>query len=254
MTTPKTKPKLLSEHPLKEIIYQVRDPGFLADMAVRILKSGWDSISPQEFSVLYRRIRAYTMCSNPRLRSLYQGVRYVLQENIDGDLVECGCARGGSAALIALTLRRYGSRRQVWLFDTFEGLPAPTSQDPDYEIAKLITGEFVGTLQEVEALFQRLEIAEDARFVRGLFQNTLPATDIPKIALLHIDGDWYESVKACLENLYDKVSPGGIIQFDDYGYWKGARKAIDEFLANRGIEAPLRRLDHSGRALLKPHS
>jgi hypothetical protein len=70
--------------------------------------------------------------------------------------------------------------------------------------------------------------------------------------LLHIDGDWYDSVKSCLDNLYDKVTPGGIIQFDDYGYWRGARKAIDEFLEHRGINGHLKRLDYSGRFLLKP--
>jgi hypothetical protein len=166
--------------------------------------------------------------------------------------VECGCAKGGSAALMALTLQRHGSRRQLWLFDTFEGLPAPTSDDPDYEIAKSFTGEFVGTLQEVEFFFKQHQLLARVQFVKGLFQDTLPAADITKIALLHIDGDWYESVKVCLENFYDKVTPGGIIQFDDYGYWKGARKAVDEFIAKRGIRMPLQRIDYSGRSLLKP--
>jgi O-methyltransferase len=72
--------------------------------------------------------------------------------------------------------------------------------------------------------------------------------------LLHIDGDWYESVKVCLDALYDRVVPGGIIQFDDYGYWKGARKAVDEFMAKREIKVPLKRLDYSGRSLRKPLS
>jgi hypothetical protein len=66
-----------------------------------------------------------------------------------------------------------------------------------------------------------------------------------------LDGDWYESVKMCLESLYDKVSPGGVIQFDDYGHWAGARKAVDEFMINRGIDTPLRRVDFSGRQLIK---
>jgi O-methyltransferase len=61
-------------------------------------------------------------------------------------------------------------------------------------------------------------------------------------------------VKSCLDNLYHKVSNGGIIQFDDYGYWKGARKAVDEFLDARGIRAPLKKLDYSGRILVKPLS
>jgi hypothetical protein len=107
-------------------------------------------------------------------------------------------------------------------------------------------------LNEVRALFQRLGVLEDVEFVKGLFQETLPVNRIGEIAVLHIDGDWYESVKVCLESLYDKVVPDGVIQLDDYGYWKGARKAVDEFFEQRGIQAPLKRLDYSGRFLIKP--
>jgi hypothetical protein len=153
---------------------------------------------------------------------------------------------------MALTSRQLGLHRRLWLFDTFEGLPAPTQQDPDYAIADLFTGDCLGTLDEVKNLFERLHVSEDIQFVKGMFQDTLAATPIPAISLLHVDGDWYESVKACLENLYEKVTPGGVIQLDDYGYWKGARRAVDEFLQGRGIRAPLRRLDYSGRSLLKP--
>jgi O-methyltransferase len=153
---------------------------------------------------------------------------------------------------MALRLRQLGTRRALWLFDTFEGLPAPTSNDPDYEIADLFTGSCCGTLEQVLGLFEELQVANDVHLVKGLFQETLPRAQVQQIALLHIDGDWYESVKACLENLYDKVVPGGIIQFDDYGYWQGARKAVDEFFNKRGIDSPLKRLDYSGRALAKP--
>ena len=72
------------------------------------------------------------------------------------------------------------------------------------------------------------------------------------IAVLHLDGDWYDSVKVCLEHFYDRVSPGGIIQIDDYGHWQGARKAVDEFMATRHITVPLRYLDYTGRQLVKP--
>ena len=239
-------------HPIREILYRARDFGLVADTARRVVTMAWDRISPLEFSVLYRQVRFHTMCSNARLRGLHDGVRYVVRHGVPGDLVECGCARGGSAALMALTLRQLASRREIWLFDTFAGLPAPTLEDPDYEIADLFTGDCLGTVDEVQALFDRLQVAAGVHFVKGLFQDTLPVTPVGAIALLHIDGDWYESVKACLENLYDRVTPGGIIQFDDYGYWKGARKAVDEFLQARGIRAPLRKLDYSGRSLLKP--
>ena len=239
-------------HPWQEIVQRARDPRFLADSALRTAMKAWDLVSPSEFSSLYRRVRAHTMCSNARLRGLYRALRYVVGRDITGDVVECGSARGGSAALMALTLRRLKSQRKLWLFDTFEGLPAPTSQDPDFELADLFTGTCVGTLDEVRGLFEKLNIAENVEFVKGLFQETLPVTPVSRIAVLHIDGDWYESVKVCLDVLYDKVVPGGMVQLDDYGYWQGARKAVDEFLGRRGIQAPLQRLDYSGRFLIKP--
>lgn len=239
------------EHARQEILFRARDPRFLADNVLRVLVQTWSLVSPSEFASLYRRVRTFTMCSQARLRGLYDAMRHVVSKDIPGDVVECGSAQGGSAALMALTLRQLGARRKLWLFDTFEGLPAPTSQDPDFEFADLFTGTCVGTLGEVRELFHRLGIADDVTFVKGLFQETLPVTPVPPIAVLHIDGDWYESVRTCLECLYDKTVPGGVIQLDDYGYWKGARKAIDEFLEQRGIHTPLQRLDYSGRFLVK---
>lgn len=242
------------QHPWREVVYRARDPRFLADSALRVMMKGWDLVSPLEFSRLYRQVRACTMCSNARLRGLYRALHYVVRRNIAGDVVECGTARGGSAALMALTLRQLNSQRKLWLFDTFEGLPAPSSEDPDFELADLFTGTCIGTVNEVRELFRRLEVLEGVEFVKGLFQEVLPVTPLPSISVLHIDGDWYESVKACLDSLYDKVVPYGVIQFDDYGYWKGARKAVDEFFNQRGIHVPLRRLDYSGRFLIKPAS
>jgi hypothetical protein len=238
-------------HLLREIFYRLRDPRLVGDTVMRAAAQSWHLISPSEFSKLYRQVRGNTMCSVARLRGLHEGVKWVIEKHLDGEIVECGCARGGSAALMALTLRQLGERRNLWLFDTFEGLPAPTSDDPDYEIADLYTGSCLGQLDEVRKLFRDQGVADEVRLVKGLFQNTIPQSPIERIALLHIDGDWYESVKVCLEELYDKVVPGGIIQFDDYGYWKGARKAVDEFFAKRGIKVEMERLDYSGRTMKK---
>ena len=88
--------------------------------------------------------------------------------------------------------------------------------------------------------------------VKGLFQDTLATAGVRSIAVLHLDCDWYDSVKACLDHLYDRVSPGGIIQFDDYGHWAGTRKAVDDFFRHRAIELRLRRLDYTGRQFVKP--
>jgi hypothetical protein len=153
---------------------------------------------------------------------------------------------------MALTLKQLGdTERTVWVFDTFEGIPAPTSEDPDRQIAELYTGAFVGTIDEVSTSFRRLDILLQTRLIKGLFDDTLRSANIGPIAVLHIDGDWYASVKTCLESLYDRVVDGGVIQFDDYGYWQGARKAVDEFLAKRSISHRLERLDYSGRQLIK---
>ena len=210
------------------------------------------SILRSEFWELYRLVTPYTMVEYRRLEGLYLGVRRVVRNGIPGDIVECGAARGGSAALMGIVLKRMRSEKKLWLFDTFSGLPAPTSADPDYEIARKFTGTCVGELHEVKALFEQFQILEGVNFVKGLFQATLPGAGVREIAFLHIDGDWYESVKACLECLYHRVSPGGIIQIDDYEHWAGARKAVDEFMQKSAPGARLRYLDYTGRQIVKP--
>ena len=210
-----------------------------------------DSLSVGSFSRLYRKVRPYTMSGNRRLRGLDRAIRQVTAQGVPGDIVECGAARGGSAALMGLVLNQVSTDRILWVFDTFEGIPPPSEADPDYHIAALYAGDFRGELGDVLALFSRLGILDRARFVKGLFAETVPRADVRAIAVLHLDGDWYESVKVCLQHLYDRVSRGGIIQIDDYGHWEGARKAVDEFMANRQIRGPLQYIDYTGRQLIK---
>jgi predicted O-methyltransferase YrrM len=238
---------------LEEIVR--RGPSWMCSVMLTLardrLLDARDSLAGNEFSRLHAAVRPYTECGNARLRSLYGAVQHVVSNEIPGAIVECGSARGGSAALMGLTLRSLGARRDLWLFDTFEGLPPPSSANPDRGIAELYVGQFRGGYDEVHSLFEELGISEGTRMVKGLFQETLPTAEIGAISVLHLDGDWYESVLVCLEQLFDRVSPGGVIQFDDYGHWDGARLAVDEFLERRSIRAPLRRLDYTGRALVK---
>jgi predicted O-methyltransferase YrrM len=189
------------------------------------------------------------MCSYARLLALHRAVLYLEAKDIQGDMVECGVAHGGSAAMMALTMSK--PVRRLWMFDTFEGLPAPGEADPDHQIGLLYTGAFRASVEEVHSSFQRLGVDGAVTMVPGLFQDTLPRWGTQPIALLHIDGDWYESVTATLNNLFDHVSTGGIIQFDDYGHWAGARRAVDEFMKSRNIKEPLRYVDFSGRQLVK---
>lgn len=209
-----------------------------------------DAIFPRNFAQKYRTIRPYTICSYPRLRMLYQTVEIIVEKNIEGDVVECGTFRGGSAALMGLTLNHLNSKRKLWLFDTFEGMPEPSPADPAF--ARHWTGMFRADLSEVKKLLKQCNTLERCRIFKGLFQDTLHQAEIQKISILHIDCDWYESVKFCLEQLYDLVSVGGIIQFDDYGDLIGARRAVHEFLHSRSLPVDLRYIDFSGRQFVKP--
>jgi O-methyltransferase len=233
-------------------------PDVLGKVWRRVLDTPWrvaalkDRVLPGELSELVAAVRDYTMVDYPRLRALYQAVKHVEASGIPGDVVECGTARGGSAALMGMTLERLGSSRRLWVFDTFEGLPPATEDDPDYDHAITWTGRCRGDIEDVEELFQRSGIRERAELVKGLFQDTLPTSTVGPISVLHIDADWYQSVKDCLDHLYDKVSPGGIIQFDDYGCWEGARKAVHAFIEERRLPIKPRYVDPFARQLIKP--
>jgi hypothetical protein len=101
----------------------------------------------------------------------------------------------------------------------------------------------------VEEIFRDLQIPESRyHVVRGWFENTFPVVgaEIPHVSLLHLDVDWYESTKLCLEHFYDKVAPGGFVVIDDYGYWSGCKMAVDEFIATRGLKVKLMRVGHIG--------
>lgn len=235
-----------------EAIQRLLEPAYWASGAQNTALRIIDAVSPSAYGTRYRAVRPYTMLSNARLRSLHRAVELISRSGIAGDVVECGTARGGSAALMGLAMKDDPLARRLWVFDTFEGMPKPTADDPDYDLALQYEGSCRGGFEEVSAVFRQFGLAERTKMVKGLFQDTVAHASIDQFALLHLDGDWYESVKVCLDAFYDKVVPGGIIQIDDYGYWAGARKAVNEFMAARNIIAPLRRIDYTGRTLVTP--
>jgi hypothetical protein len=234
-----------------EIWRAFRTPGRIGSQTRDLWQHTFNPFASDPFARAYRTVRPYTMSGYARLRGLYQAVERVTAGQIPGDVVECGTAHGGSAALLGLAMKDCGAARTLWVFDTFEGMPPPTRDDPDFDVAVRYTGRLRSELTEVTALFERLGILQTARLVPGRFETTVARAEVSKIAVLHIDGDWYQSVKVCLDHLYDRVSPGGIIQIDDYGHWEGARKAVDEFLAARRIRGELHYLDYTGRQLVK---
>jgi len=196
-------------------------------------------------------VRSYTAVFVPRLVALHQLSEEVNRRHLQGDFVECGVYNGGSAAIMASFCEKSPVKRDIWLFDSFEGLPKPTDKDgdeaPGYE------GWCHGDLTKVKRVFQKLQITDShVHIVKGWFQDSFPTVQIPQIAILHIDADWYESVKLCLEKFYDCVQPGGYIVLDDYGDWLGCKVATDEFLSKRGLNVKLAQVDYTGFYFQKP--
>jgi O-methyltransferase len=180
----------------------------------------------------YPLVADHTWLPPARLKALEQHVAYIERQRVPGAVVECGVAAGGSAAVLGMALDRWASQRALYLFDTFEGLPAPSENDPDYEKAVQWTGQCRGTLEDVQSFFAELRMSKTRlKFVPGLFQDTLPQTATGSIALAHLDGDWYESTLTCLKAVWPQLSVGGVMQLDDYGTWQGCRTATDEFFA-----------------------
>jgi len=198
-----------------------------------------------------RRVKGYTAVLPLRLGNLRRLAREIDRARVPGDIVECGVYNGGSAALLASIGVRSPLARTIWLFDSFEGLPPPTERDG--AAARSCGWWCHGDLEKVRSALDRMSIPEArCRVVKGWFHDTFPSTEVGDIALLHIDADWYDSVRLCLERFYDSVRPGGYVVIDDYGHWEGCRRATDEFLEERGVIVTLTRVDYTGRYFRKP--
>jgi hypothetical protein len=213
---------------------------------------------------LYRRVGPYTMTTPPRVYALVRGVEYVVARGVPGAIVECGVWRGGSMMAAALTLLRLGTAdRELYLYDTFAGMPPPSEADTTRSgerAADLLAQAdedshiwAVASLSDVRATVLSTRYPERRiHFVEGLVEDTLPTTAPEEIALLRLDTDWYRSTKRELEQLYPRLAPGGVLILDDYGHWQGARRAVDEYFAEEHITLLLNRVDGTARIGVKP--
>jgi O-methyltransferase len=194
------------------------------------------------------RREGYTMIGSRRARSLERLASTCEREGIPGAIVDCGTFNGGSATLMSTG----APTREVWGFDSFEGLPPAGEHDPEH------AADWEGTLKASEAkvreAFERFASPDRLHVVKGWFEDTFPETEarIDRVAMLHADGDWYDSVLLTLETFYPKLSPGGFVVIDDYSGWEGAKIATDEYRVTNGIDAPLVEVDSTAVYWQKP--
>ncbi len=214
------------------------------------------------FLALAEKCQPYTVTSRERMYALYKAVQYVVRARIPGDIVECGLWKGGSSMLAALALIEAGEMdRKFHLYDTFTGMSQPTAEDVDFEgmdaAARMV--EFDNRkdrapsgLEETRAnLLSTGYPPERLVFVKGKVEDTIPGTAPEAIAILRLDTDWYESTLHELRHLFPLLSPGGVLIIDDYGHWRGARQAVDEYFRETQAPILLNRIDYTGRIAVK---
>ena len=221
--------------------------------------------SPFQKSLL-KKVRPYTMTSDERVAVLESAVRHVVR-NCPGDFVECGVAKGGSMMAIAYTLLDIGmTGLDLYLYDTFEGMPEPDELDRgrfgepahrSWRKRRDEAGRSTWINHGIDEVRRNLALTgypmERIHFVKGKVEDTLPTTVLPdRIALLRLDTDWHASTKAEFDHLYPRLVSGGILIVDDYFRWQGSRKATDEYLEEHKIPIFLVRVDDSSVIGVKP--
>jgi O-methyltransferase len=187
-----------------------------------------------------------------------EALNYILDNNIEGDIIECGVLSGNYEVIWIAELQRRKQKRHIYLYDTFKGLTKPTENDYTLDTAfftrtaEVIKKEWDDNIIDettnklcycpLENVKKRLNSTKYDQnylhYVVGDVMETLKdKSTIPKkIAILRLDTDWYESSKYELEQMYDNVVDGGLIIFDDYFFWAGQRKATDEFFESRNLK------------------
>lgn len=195
-------------------------------------------------------VNGYTMIGMERLNNVEYCVDEVLKNNVPGDFIETGVWKGGTCIFIRAMLEANNiADRNVWVADSFEGLPKPDVQsypadegDDLHSIEQLRVTE-----KDVRKNFERFNLLDkQVKFLKGWFKDTLPDAQIEKLAVIRLDGDMYESTMDGLRNLYHKLSPGGFIIIDDYGAIEACKTAVHDFRESNGITDEIKSIDWSG--------
>lgn len=200
----------------------------------------YGSPTPQNYidDQFFSLINPYTLCSRDRLENIARLSDQLNRQNISGDFVECGTYKGGSAALLS---RFLNSERHLWLYDSFQGMPSTSVEDGEDAVEWI--GKCAADISDVKRILSSSSAPLERCHIKpGWFKDTFHEPLPEKVALLHCDADWYESVSLVLNVFYDRVPKGGCIILDDFGYWQGCREAFYDFCQQRGEKPLLERL------------
>jgi len=209
------------------------------------------SVAEVKDHLKFNRREAHTLSNPQQMDNVQYCVETALQDQVEGDLIETGVFRGGQTILMRGILKAYGvTNRRVFVADSFEGLPVPTTVVSDvvaHDFLSLVH-HFKVTSDEVQTNFANYGLLDDqVCFLKGWFADTLPSAPIEKLAVMRLDGDYYESTMDALNHLYPKLSRGGFVIIDDYGQPVGCRQAVTEYRERHSISDPIQ--DVEGRTV-----
>lgn len=193
---------------------------------------------------------AHTMIGLKRLANIQFCVEDILEKDIPGDLIETGVWRGGATIFMRAILKAYDIKnRKVWVADSFQGLPVPDPEKypADKNDKHYLMENLVVSLDEVKGNFAKYGLLDDqVVFLRGWFKETLPLASFDKFAVIRLDGDMYESTMDALQSLYPKLSIGGYVIIDDYGYIESCRQAVADYRLKHDITDEIITIDWTG--------
>lgn len=223
----------------------------IIDIAKKYLK---EIKSDLKYGPLHKKYSGFSMVTQ---RDYIDCLKLVAEfKNIKGSVIECGVWRGGMIAGIAEVL---GKDRNYYLFDSFEGLPDAKEIDGETAIAwqadkdaDIYYDNCKAEIEWAQKAMNLANVAGTTSFIKGWFENTVPQfkTEEP-IAVLRLDGDWYDSTMVCLEHLFPRVIAGGLIILDDYYAWDGCSKALHDYLSKHQRAERIIQAYSSGCYLIK---
>ena len=213
----------------------------------------------------FNKINELSLTSLPNRWSLLQSLHYINNNNIKGDIVETGVFKGANLVLINNFLKKFNIDKKIYAYDTYAGQPEPSNLDFDLKGTSMIDKFSDLKKKKIIPVYCSLEAVKEnvskfsntdlskIIFVKGKVEDTLELEkNIPsQISLLRLDTDFHDSIKKSLEILYPRLISGGVLIIDDYGHFKGAKLAVDNYFKNKQ-KIWMHRVDYTCRLVIKP--